>query len=139
MYKKKRILWEEYTKEVLDPHWLLKIKKRNISMHVFSFIHEVVNKYSKDALLLDHYQQSESQNHNVTLKIQASVGENGSTVAQFSTQMMLLGHLLAKKIRLIMSFKSGAQTNLAWNQKLPILILLHFSLFWAFFIVFSFS
>ena len=49
----------------------------------FSFIHEVVNKYNKDALLLDHYQQSEFQKHNATLKIQANVGENGSIVAQF--------------------------------------------------------
>ena len=81
MYKKKRKVWAEYTKVVLDPSWLLKIKKRKTSLHVFSFIHEVMNKYYKDALLLDHYQQSESQNHNVTLKIQASVGENENTVA----------------------------------------------------------
>ena len=137
--RKREYFRKNITKEVLDPPWLLKIKKQKISIHVFSSIHEVVNKYNKDALLLDHYQQSESQKHNVTLKIQASVGENRRTVAQFSTQMMLLAHLLAKKIRLIISFKSGARTHLAWNQKLPILIVLHFSLFWAFFVVFSYS
>ena len=71
-----------------------------------------MNKYNKDALLLDHYQQSESQNHNVTLKIQLTVGENGSIVAQFSTQMMLLAQL-------IMSFNSGARTHLSWNKKKP--------------------
>jgi hypothetical protein len=75
MYKKKRKVWVEYAKVMVDPPWFLKIKKRKISMHVFSFIHEVMNKYNKDALLLDHYQQFESQNHNVTLKIQASVGK----------------------------------------------------------------
>lgn len=74
-----------------------------------------------------------TQNHNVTLKIQASVGENESIVAKVSTQMML-AHLSAKKIRLILSFKYVARTHLAWNQKLPRLILLHFSLFWAFFL-----
>ena len=57
-------------------------------MHVFSFIHEVVNKYNKIVLLLDHYQQFESQNHNVTLKIQASASENGNIVAQFLMQMI---------------------------------------------------
>ena len=75
---------------MLDPAWLLKIRKRKISLHVFSFIHEVVHKYNKDALLHDHYQQSKFQNHNITLKIQASVGKNKSIIAQFPTQMMLL-------------------------------------------------
>ena len=37
MYKKKRKVWAEYTKVVFDPPWLLKIKKRKISMHVLSF------------------------------------------------------------------------------------------------------
>ena len=136
---RKEKVWAEYTKVVLDLPWLIKIKKRKISMHVFSFIHDVMNKYNKDAFLLDHYQQSEFQNHYVTLKIQASVRENRSTIAQFSIQMMLLAHLLAKKIQLIMSFNFGTRTHLLWNQKLPILSLLHFSLFWAFFVVFSFS
>ncbi|CAO2815468.1 unnamed protein product [Amaranthus hypochondriacus] len=104
MYKKKRKVRVEYAKVMVDPPWLLKITKWNFSMHVFSFIHEVMKKYNKDALLLDHYQQSESQNHNVTLKIQASVGKNESIAAQVSTQMML-AHLSAKKIRLILSFK----------------------------------
>ena len=66
-------------------------------MHVISFIHEVVNKYNKDALLLDYYQQSESQNHNVTLKIQASVGENISIIAQFSIQMIVLLFFFGKE------------------------------------------
>ena len=44
MYKKKRKVWAEYTKVVLDPPWLLKIKKQKISMHFCNFIHELMYK-----------------------------------------------------------------------------------------------
>ncbi|CAO2841289.1 unnamed protein product [Amaranthus hypochondriacus] len=87
-----------------------------------------MNKYNKDVLLLDHYQQSESQNHNVTLKFKQVLRKMVSTI--FNANDVTCS-FIGKEDLTNNEFKLWCSTHLSWNQKLPIYVGFMFTRFYG--------
>ena len=76
---------------------------------MFLVIHEVLNKYNKDALLLDHYNNSSLNITILLLKFKQVLGKMQVLYTIFNANDVACS-FIGKKIQLIMSFNSGVQT-----------------------------